>query len=124
MILLGLSLSIAYLMYVFHHTYVFEEYFELLGLEKSKLNLFYFAEYKKFIERNANEGDWQMSYTGYLGHRRNNFIVRLLLCPFCVSFWLSLVGSLLIGSVFSTLVVSFLACLAYFLLHSLVKLSK
>lgn len=120
----GLATSIAYLLYVLHHTTVIEEYLELLQLDNSSTNLFYFSEYKKFIAKNEYENDWQISYIQYLTYKRSSFLIRLMLCPFCISFWLSLIGCLFFSSIFATLSVAFLSCLGYFIIHSLVKLTN
>jgi hypothetical protein len=106
---------------VLNHTDVLEEYFDIMGLDKRKDNVFYFREYKKFINDNVNKDDWQKTYVEYLVYKRNNFIIRLLFCPLCLSVWLSFINCVLLGSFQNTLVVAFFGCLGYFSLHYLVK---
>ena len=86
----GIAAAIAYVMYAFHHSDVVEEYLDLLS-PHHQTNLLYFREYKDYVKANANPDDWQLSYRDYLIRRRNTFFIRLIYCPLCLSFWLSVV---------------------------------
>lgn len=123
-ILFSLSASLAFLMYVFQRSNMLEEYFDLLSIDKISFNLFYFKEYKNFLAKNAALDDWKTTYNDYLIYRHSSFFIRLIYCPLCLSFWLSLFICCLMNLLWATLVIAFLSCACYFILHSLVKLSQ
>jgi hypothetical protein len=117
-----IALSISQIIYIWLNTYVFEEYAELFKFDK--LNLFYFKDYKWFIKKNENKEDWKVSYQGWLEQKHNNFFIRLILCPICLSLWLALIGCLLFSKILFIFFVSFMSCFGYFFLKLLVKLTN
>lgn len=86
------------LLVIWFKTDAFVEYMELFGFKK----LFYIKEYK----------DWQMSgtatyavgYPDFLLVTHNCFLTRLMSCPTCSAFWLSLLSCAKTGLVFLPLV--------------------
>lgn len=76
----GLFLIVSVLI-VWFNTEAFVEYSRLLHLPLVKVK-----EYSL-----AKERDCTLSYHTYLLLHYNNFFVRLITCPICTSFWLSIV---------------------------------
>lgn len=109
-----LSTSIAFFIYSYLNTYWVEEYLDLIRIDKWS-NLFYFKDYK-----NNLTGE---SYNKFIIKNHNNFLTRLIFCPFCASFWLSVVFCLLLGFPSLILTISFWASLEYFLLKLIIKRS-
>ena len=68
-------------------TDAFVEYLELLGCRK----LFFISSFR------AQDPLLGTNYPNFLLCQRNSFLSRLLSCPTCVSFWLSLLCCLEIG---------------------------
>lgn len=76
----SVSAVLSYFMVVWFRTNAFPEYMTLLNLD----NFFFIAEYNKMQE--DGYGD---NYTSFLyEYFKDFFLVRLLSCPVCVSFWL------------------------------------
>ena len=104
--ILLVSISIAFVVYSCLNTYWIEEYLELFQVHKWS-NLFYYRDYKSSD---------QVDFIQYITWYHNNFFTRLLLCPICLSFWLSLFLSIIFDKAFHCLVISFLSILLYFIL--------
>jgi hypothetical protein len=83
--MINLIFLITSILIVWFNTEAFIEYMQLF-----KLNFFKIKEYN--IEK---EKDCTIDYHLYLKLHHNNFFTRLITCPICTSFWLSLVGSIL-----------------------------
>jgi hypothetical protein len=62
----------------------FVEYAKLLHLHR----IFKIKEYE---EKRLAES-FQLTYTTFLRMTSDRFLIRLITCPLCVSFWLSLIG--------------------------------
>jgi hypothetical protein len=87
--IIGIAFLLSYLMVVWLKTNDFVEYMTLLKQEK-----FHVAEYNK-LHKEGYAGN----YVDFLFEYYNDlFIVRLLSCPVCLSFWLGLVTAIFTGS--------------------------
>ena len=74
------SVALSYLLVIWFRTDAFAEYMTLLKLD----NLFQISKYNE-LQSNGYDGN----YTDFLfEYFKSFFIVRLLTCPVCVSFWL------------------------------------
>jgi hypothetical protein len=79
--ILGFSLLISYVLVVWFKTNAFVEYISLFKLSK----LFYVEDYNSLVT-NGYEG----SYVEFLReYYHDYFIARLVTCPICLGFWLS-----------------------------------
>jgi hypothetical protein len=88
--LLIISTFPAMLLVVWFKTHAFTEYFELFKLT----NLF---KIKKYLEYKNNGSN--MEYVDYLLVKHNSFMSRLVSCPYCLGFWLSIMTCLLFGAI-------------------------
>lgn len=112
------ALAIAFVLYVWLKTDAFHEYVSDLPFVK-RFNLFYIAEYEDYtnpVKQLNNIDRISTTYIQYLQTRRNSFFTRLITCPICLSFWLSLFSA---SSLNSALAVAFCGS---FLFYSLVKI--
>ena len=66
---------------VWFKTEAFEEYATLVGGDK-------FFKVRAF--RKSRERDAMMTYHSYLLSEHDSFFIRLITCPYCLSFWLCL----------------------------------
>jgi len=73
----------------------------------------------KFDKAYAN--DFDLTYVFYLRRYHNCFFIRLITCPICVSFWLSLVGCCFGDGLIDLPIIYILSLFAY---YSFVKLHK
>ena len=97
---------------IWFKTDAFVEYLDLLGFKK----LFYIKEYK-----GTQDTDFAVNYPNFLLCQKNSFLSRLLSCPTCTTFWLSLLCCIQIG--FPNLPLIFLLSLVvYYLFEYLVNL--
>ena len=88
--LLIISTFPATILIVWFKTHAFTEYFELFRLT----NLFKINKYLEY----KNNGS-SMEYVDYLLVKHHSFISRLVSCPYCLTFWLSLATCFLFGAV-------------------------
>ena len=70
---------------IWFKTEAFEEYVTLIGGDK----FFKVRAYKKSRKTNA-----LLTYHSHLLEWHDSFFVRLITCPYCLGFWLCLIGSL------------------------------
>ena len=70
---------------VWFRTEAFEEYAKLFGADK----FFKVRSYKKSRETNA-----LLTYHSFLLEWHDSFFVRLITCPYCLGYWLSLIACL------------------------------
>ena len=75
--------TVVFVLVVWFHTTAFEEYAKLFGLGK----------WLKIDEYNsARESDMSiLNFYSYLNQKHNSFLTRLLICAFCIGFWVTLV---------------------------------
>ena len=66
---------------IWFKTDAFVEYLDLLGFKK----LFYIKEYKV-----SQDTSFAVNYPNFLMCQKNCFLSRLVSCPTCITFWLSL----------------------------------
>lgn len=81
------------------NTEVIVEYINLFNLD-----IFYVKDYEK-----AKLNDMSLTYHGYLLLYHNNFFTRLITCPICFNFWMSLIFSLSCLSMFPQIFIVSLA---------------
>ncbi len=93
------SSIVSAMLIVWFKTEAFVEYGSLLGLSK----YLYLSEYKI-----AQKNDPSLEFPMFLVINNNNFFSRLLSCPLCLGFWLSLLFSCVfdVRLVFSVYVIS------------------
>lgn len=91
MLIAAVSLVLGYLMLLWLRTNAFVEYMTLFRLE----SMFHVAEYNE-LHKHGYGGN----YTEFLIEYYNDkFIVRLLTCPLCLSFWTGIVAALYIDAI-------------------------
>jgi hypothetical protein len=106
------SLSIAAILFVWFKTGVFVEYVRALNLDK----LF---QVDKYLESNKTK---HKSFHTWLGMTHGNkFLVRLILCPFCIGFWLSVLASLFTSGLHTALAIYCLSIIVYLFILKLLK---
>lgn len=88
--LLIISTFPAMFLVVWFKTHAFTEYFQLFKLT----NLFKIKEYLDYKKNGSS-----MEYLDYLLVKHNNFISRLVSCPYCLGFWSSIITCLLFGTI-------------------------
>ena len=105
------SLSIASVLFIWFKTGVFVEYVRLLKLEKIfKVDVYLATPRPKPVP-----------YLQWLGATYGKyFLIRLLLCPFCVGFWLSIVASIFTTGILTALAIY---CLTIIIYLSILKLT-
>ena len=73
----------ASLLFYMYDTDAFVEYVRLFKLNK----FFKIEKYEKYLDT-FHEGN----YWDYLVYEKKTFLRKLLSCPFCVSFWMNIIG--------------------------------
>lgn len=69
--------------------------------------------------------DGQTNYISYINSIYNNFFTRLISCPVCTGFWLSIISSLFIGNVMYFGFIAYLSLCLYLIIKILTnKASK
>lgn len=82
-VILILSSLISTLLLVWFKSDAFVEYGKLLGLNR-------LLELDKYEEKRSSES-FELTYPMFLRITHDNFIFKLITCPLCISFWLSLI---------------------------------
>ena len=82
------------------------EYGKIVGLDK----ILSIEEYNNYILEN-----YESNYPEFLSIKKNNFLTRLLACPFCLGFWLCLIASNIIGWYYFSLIY-LISLLQYFII--------
>jgi len=99
---------------VWFYTDAFVEYGRLLGLEKVlKIDAFLAAQKKDMS---------LIFYYMYLNSKYNNFLTKLLICPFCVGFWVTL-GTCLAFSYYNVCLIYIASLMVFYTLGVLIKYS-
>lgn len=112
MLFLFIVCIVTLILIVWFNTDAFVEYSRILRLN----HLF---KIDKFDE--AYKNDFELTYLLYLRRDHNCFFVRLITCPTCLAFWLSLIGSITSDVGFS---MPFVYLLSVFLYYLFVKIQK
>jgi len=113
------SLIICMVQYYIYSTNVVWEYLTLL----SKILKFNYT--KKYfqgillLEASKNSPN----YIAYINSIYNNFFTRLISCPICSGFWLSLLSSIVLGNVLLFAPIAYLSLCLYFLIKILTNKS-
>lgn len=92
-----ISAAIGYITFIWLKTNAFYDYTKII-LKKAKI----FDNYENF----KNNKQVSINYSDYLIMKKSGFFIKLITCPICVSFWLS------VGICKSFLAIS-CACFAY-----------
>ena len=112
------SLTIAYILLVWLQTDAIEEYFKILWITRSTILLNYLLDCD---EQEKSKKTHFTNFKEWLSYKYGNkFIVKLILCPICLSTWLALPFLFLHGFLFYCSV-CFLSNLGYFYLSNLMK---
>lgn len=107
------SCLVALILLVWFETDAFLEYMKIFYLNK----LFKINEYEKRVNENLEE---DITYPDFLASDYNNFFTRLMSCPICLGFWVSLSVSFYLNiEVFP--VINILSMLLYFLIKKIMK---
>lgn len=80
--MITIVLIYTFLLIIWFNTEAFVEYSHILKLKWFKI----------YDYLNAKETDFTLSYHSYLLQKHNSFFIRLITCPFCLNFWLILIG--------------------------------
>ena len=108
--LIIVSIVLSYFLLVWFRTNAFVEYINILKLSR----FFCVSEYNE-LHRNGYDGN----YVSFLyEYYKDYFLVRLISCPVCVSFWLGVFFSIIYGS-FLGLLVSPLMLFFYLLFNKM-----
>jgi len=120
--LLVTSVSICMILYYIYETDVVWEYLNKISdfSKHQKWQQFFYG--LLLIRSYHSSGD--SNYLLYLNKTYNNFITRLISCPICFGFWISLICSILIGSIKYILVYAFISLVLYYIIKILTKLSS
>ena len=97
---------------IWFKTDAFVEYLDLLGFKK----LFYIKEYKV-----SQDTSFAVNYPNFLMCQKNCFLSRLVSCPTCITFWLSLFCCIQIGF-FNAPLLFVSSLVSYYLFEYLVNL--
>ena len=82
-----ISCVVALFLLVWFHSEAFIEYATLF----SGARFFHIESYKEEQKTRAT-----LTYHGHLLEKRDSFFIRLITCPLCLSFWTTLITSLLV----------------------------
>lgn len=97
--------TVAFILIIWFNTDAIVEYVTL-----SRLNLFKVNDY---LIHKAN--DCSITYHAFLLSRYNNFLIRLITCPICLSMWLSFFSTLICDiSVINTPLIFIFSNILYF----------
>jgi len=88
--MIGIIFIYTFILIIWFNTEAFVEYIHLLRLKWFKVNDYL----------NSKETDFTLTYHSYLLKKHNSFITRLITCPFCLNFWLILIGKFIFGYFF------------------------
>ncbi len=116
------ALSIAYFVYSYLHTDWVEEYCALFRVHQWS-NLLYFRDYTKHFITSVNNELTIHNFRSYISHYRNNFVTRLLLCPYCSIFWMSIIAAVLLKMASSALALAFATQFFYKIMLKLEQLT-
>jgi hypothetical protein len=72
-----------------------------------------FNEYKIFIIKNGS-----LYFSDYL-YTKNNFLFKLLSCPFCIGFWSSLTCSIIYNCLFYLCVIYIISLMIFFIIKKI-----
>lgn len=106
--MIALIFLISSILVIWFNTEAFVEYSQLFRIPFFKIKEYY-------IER---EKDCTIDYHMYLKLHHNNFFTRLITCPVCTSFWLSLVGSIILSIHLLNFGIIFISSLLIYLLFN------
>ena len=79
-----------FILIIWFNTEAFVEYSHLLKIKWFKVNEYLIAK----------DSDFTLTYHSYLLQKHNSFFTRLITCPFCLNFWLILLGKFIFGYTF------------------------
>lgn len=81
---------ILFLLIIWFKTDAFIEYSELLRIGK----LFKIDKYKEYKKVNV-----AIDYITYLSLKHKNFLTKLISCPYCIGFWITLLSCILFNNI-------------------------
>ena len=99
-----------FVLIIWFNTEAFVEYSHLLKIKWFKVKDYLIAK----------ETDFTLTYHSYLLQKHNNFFTRLITCPFCLNFWLILLGKFIFGYLFLEIPTIYVTSLiTYFIFNKL-----
>lgn len=120
--ILTISISICMVLYYMYETDVVWEYLNKVS------NFFTYQKWKQFFYGTLLIKSYQSSeeknYLLYINKTYNNFTTRLISCPICFGFWISLICSVIFGDIKYVLVYAFISLMLYYAIKILTKLSS
>ena len=106
-----ISFIITILMILWYNSSVVEEYGRIFGIKWLKVD--------KFDEKYKN--DFELTYLSYLRQFHNCFFVRLITCPICLGFWLSLIGCIFCDDIIDFPIIYIISLYAYYIFIKIQK---
>ena len=98
------------LLIIWFNTEAFVEYSQVLKFK-------WFKVYDYIV---AKETDFTLTYHSYLLQKYNSFFTRLITCPYCLNFWMILIGKFLFGYSFLEIPTIYVTSLiTYFIFNKL-----
>lgn len=113
--ILSISTSIAFVVFLWLHTEWAEEYLERFSVDKWS-NFLYYRDYKNYFLEPQDCYIEITSLKDYIIHYHNSFLTRMLFCPYCMIFWISL-----FCLITKTLEIAFFSTIFYLILSILAK---
>lgn len=112
------ALTVAYILLVWFQSNALESYIKLFKLDKILFVNYFYGE--KLSKDNGKEYGFANLREFIAIAYNGNFITKLILCPICLSIWLSIPYIFILG--FKLWIpISFLSCLLYFYIANLIK---
>jgi hypothetical protein len=99
------------ILFIWFDTTAFEEYLRYISKDLFKIHAYI---------KEKTENDLTLTYHNYLKQFHNCFFIRLITCPICLNFWLSVIFSLYL-SIFYIPIIFIVSLFVYYLLISIKK---
>ena len=104
-----ISCLVALILLIWFHTEAFLEYVTLVGGNR----FFLVDDFRKKQSEAGSYPSAHMDYVNYLIAYHDGFFIRLITCPICFSFWLTLITCFFTGSWMLLPICNILALLIY-----------
>ncbi len=83
--------------------------------------LFKFLEVDNYFSQLENSPLKADHYLSYVNDKHDNFFTQLIECPFCLTFWLSIIGAIVLGQWFTFAPIYIVSLMGHFLIGCLFK---
>ena len=105
----------AVFLFFMYDTEAFVEYVKLFRLNK----LFKIKEYEEYVDTYSSGSYWE-----YLAYEKRTFLRKLLSCPFCLRFWMNMLGLFFYRDSVIFIINLWLTLFLYLILKTLLKRSE